>query len=93
MRRCWGLRGQRVIKRCQQRCDWDYIYGAIDCPELNPTGKIRDQFKDVVCNKVFDGIEAMREELLPKLKSFWESPGGLSSLVGNNWLRQKANAS
>jgi hypothetical protein len=43
--------------------------------------------------KVFDGIEAVREELLPKLKSFWEGSGGLSSLVGNIRLRQKANAS
>ena len=162
MRRCWGQRGGRVVKRCQQRYEWDYVYGAIDilsgesvfchlptvdvnaawqflrelvkvapdahhvvlwdgagfhqppasaepawadlanvhpltlppyCPELNPTEKIWDQLKDVVCNKVFDGIEAMREELLPKLKSFWESPAGLSSLIGNNWLRQKVNAS
>ena len=63
------------------------------CPELNPTEKIWDQIKDVICNQVFATIEALREAILPKLRSFWESPDGLSSLIGQTWLRQKANAS
>lgn len=161
-RRCWSLRGERVVKRCQQRYEWDYVYGAVDilggepvfchlptvsveavwmflrelvkvdpeahhvvlwdgagfhqppedcgpdwadlakvhvlrlppyCPELNPTEKIWDQLKDVICNKVFEGIEALRDALLPRLRAFWESPGGLGSLVGNNWLRHEVNAS
>ena len=161
VRRCWGLRGNRVVKPFQQRFDWEYLYGAVDiltgepvfchlptvsceavwqflgelvktdpaahhvvlwdgagfhqppdhndpewaqlrqvqavklppyCPELNPTEKIWDQLKDAVCNQVFDGTEALRTALLPKLKAFWEHPEGLSSLIGHNWLRQKVNA-
>lgn len=61
-------------------------------PQLNPTEKIRDQLKDTVCNQVFDSPEALRAGLLPKFKAFWEHPGGLRSLIGANWLSQKANA-
>jgi len=63
------------------------------CPELNPVEKIRDQLKDAVCNQVFESVEALRAGLLPKLREFRENPLGLSSLVGNNWLRQKVNDS
>lgn len=63
------------------------------CPELNPVEKIWDQLKDAVCNRVFESVEALREALLPKLREFWENPLGLSSLLGRNWLGQKANGS
>ena len=63
------------------------------CPELNPTEKIQDQLKDAVCNRVFGTIEALQEGMLPKLREFWENPLGLSSLIGNNWLRHQVNAS
>ena len=63
------------------------------CPELNPTEKIWDQIKDAVCNKVFKSIEALREGMLPLLREFWENPQGLTSLIGNNWLRHQVNAS
>ncbi|RYD25785.1 MAG: IS630 family transposase [Verrucomicrobiaceae bacterium] len=59
------------------------------CPELNPVEKVWDQLKDAVCNRVFKSIEDLRQGLLPKLQEFWENPLGLSSLIGNNWLRQK----
>ena len=62
------------------------------CPELNPTEKIWDQLKDEVCNRVYDTIDALRAALLPKLREFWERPGGLGSLIGCGWLRQKVNA-
>ncbi len=29
-RRCWGLRGVRVVKPAQQKYEWGYIYGALD---------------------------------------------------------------
>lgn len=63
------------------------------CPELNPTEKIWDLVKDTLCNRVFAGIEQLREAMLPRLQEFWQQPGGLSSLVGNNWLRHHVNAS
>ena len=153
VRRCWGLRGTRVVKPAQQRFEWEYVYGAVDvltgepvfchmpavsaqatggflreivktdpeahhvvlwdgagfhrppdsaglakvhtlklppyCPELNPVEKVWDQLRDAVCNRVFKSIRELRRGLLPKLKEFWTRPDGLSSLIGNNWLRQK----
>lgn len=32
-RRCWGLRGVRVVKPCQQEYEWCYVYGALDVVE------------------------------------------------------------
>ena len=29
-RRCWGLRGVRVVKPVQQKYEWGYLYGALD---------------------------------------------------------------
>ena len=29
-RRCWGLRGHRVVKPAQQKYQWGYVYGALD---------------------------------------------------------------
>ena len=29
-RRCWGLRGQRVVVPKQQRYQWEYVYGAVE---------------------------------------------------------------
>jgi transposase len=29
-RRCWGLRGQRVVIPQQQRYEWEYVYGALE---------------------------------------------------------------
>jgi len=29
-RRCWGLRGTRVVKLAQQKYEWGYLYGALD---------------------------------------------------------------
>lgn len=64
-----------------------------DCPELKPTEKIWHQIKDAVCNKVFRDIEALREGMLPVLREFWENPLGLTSLVGNHWLRHQVKPS
>lgn len=29
-RRCWGLKGVRVIKPAQQKYEWSYVYGALE---------------------------------------------------------------
>jgi len=29
-RRCWGLRGQRVVVPREQRYEWEYVYGAVE---------------------------------------------------------------
>ena len=30
LRRCWGLRGVRVVKPAQQKYQWGYVYGALE---------------------------------------------------------------
>lgn len=64
------------------------------CPELNPTEKIWDQIKDVVCNEAYESIDALQEAMLPILRQFWEQADGLMSLLsyGKNWLGQEVNA-
>ena len=32
-RRCWALRGQRVVLAQQQRYEWEYVYGAVEVVE------------------------------------------------------------
>jgi transposase len=34
-RRCWALRGQRVVIAQQQRYEWEYVYGALEVLEGN----------------------------------------------------------
>ena len=34
-RRCWGLRGIRVLKPAQQKYEWGYVYGALDVVDGN----------------------------------------------------------
>jgi len=29
-RRCWGLRGHRIVKPAQQKYQWGYVYGALE---------------------------------------------------------------
>jgi transposase len=32
-RRCWALRGQRVVRAQEQRYEWEYVYGAVEVVE------------------------------------------------------------
>lgn len=32
-RRCWGLKGVRVVKPAQQKYEWSYVYGALEVVE------------------------------------------------------------
>ena len=32
-RRCWALRGQRVVLAREQRYEWEYVYGAVEVVE------------------------------------------------------------
>jgi hypothetical protein len=59
-----------------------------------PSEKMWDQLKDAVCNRADDTIEELREAMLPKLCSWWESADGLMSLLGQgkNGLGQQVNA-
>jgi transposase len=62
------------------------------CPELNPTEKLWDGLKDVVCNKVFDSLEDLRQCLEPTMLTYWDDFKKGKNLIGINWLMQKTNA-
>jgi len=40
VRRCWGLRGERVVKTNQKKYQWGYLYGALEIG----TGKAESLF-------------------------------------------------
>ena len=39
-RRCWALRGQRVVLAREQRYEWEYVYGAVEVVE----GEVQFQY-------------------------------------------------
>lgn len=61
-------------------------------PELNPTEKLWDIVKDVICNRVYQTIEELEEAITECLRQFWETPARVLSLIGNGWLRSEVNA-
>ena len=62
------------------------------CPELNPIEKLWDHLKDVVCNKVYPGIEELRAALHRWLEAFWRDESRAFSLIGRGWLWAQVNA-
>lgn len=62
-------------------------------PELNPCEQLWDLIKDALANKIFPTIEALREAMTPILRSWWEAPERVLSLIGRPWLQDQANAS
>ena len=62
------------------------------CPELNPVEKLWDHIKDVVCNRVYPSIEALREAVHRWLEDFWDDERRVFSLIGRGWLWAQVNA-
>jgi transposase len=156
-RRCWALRGIRVVKPRQQEYEWSYVYGALEVvegdsefqmlptvglpltngflrqivqsdpeafhvvigdqagfhfrpgderlpeqvriiplpaysPELNPVERLWDVIKDSLCNRVYQGIEALEDAACIALKPFIGNRPRVRSLVGDGWLHTQANA-
>lgn len=61
-------------------------------PELNPCEQLWDLIKDELGNRVFSSITALRRALKPILRSWWENPQRVLSLIGRPWLQDEANA-
>ena len=61
-------------------------------PELNPTEKVWDLLRDVLCNQTPSTLTALRRQLRPELEAFWSSPARVLKLIGGNWLSQSVNA-
>jgi len=156
-RRCWAMRGVRVIKPRQQEYEWCYVYGALEVvdgdsqfqllptvgldltlgflqqiaasapdafhvvigdqagfhfcpddarlpqrvkiiqlpaysPELNPAERLWDVIKDTLCNRVYQGIQALEDAACAALQPFIANTQRVRSLVGDGWLHVQANA-
>lgn len=61
-------------------------------PELNPVEKLWDILKDAICNRVFESLEALEEEIETFLRNFWTDATRVISLIGNGYLLSKLNA-
>ena len=62
-------------------------------PELNPIEKLWDCIQDYTANKLWPSIERLDQVVALLLQEWWEDPGRVTRLVGNNWQRASANAS
>jgi len=62
-------------------------------PELNPVEKLWDQIKDVLCNRAFENLEALRSNITSWLEGFWSDARRAFSLIGRGWLLAGANTS
>jgi transposase len=51
-RRCWALRGQRVVLAQEQRYEWEYVYGAVEVVE----GRAEFQFLPSVSLELSGGF-------------------------------------
>lgn len=62
-------------------------------PELNPVEKLWDQIKDVLCNRAFESLEALRSNITSWLEGFWSDARRAFRLIGRGWLLDGANTS
>jgi len=60
-------------------------------PELNPVEKLWDQLRDVLCNRSWRNLDELLEAATVWLKSFWEEPKRILSLIGDGWMLNQAN--
>ena len=51
-----------------------------------------DQLKDQVCYNVFASLRALEDAMTDFLRPFWEEPERVRDLIGNGWLRARAEA-
>jgi transposase len=61
-------------------------------PELNPIEGLWDQFKDTLCNRVFDTLTDLEAVLQDEVQRFWQDARRVHSLVFD-WLLAQANTS
>ena len=62
-------------------------------PELNPCEQLWDLVKDAMGNTVYQTVEDLRKAMTKVLKTWWQTPAKVISLIGRPWLRDQANAS
>ncbi len=59
--------------------------------ELNPVEKLWDMMRDWLCNRRWDSLEELLESATYWLKSFWDEPKNIFSLIGDGWMSQQTN--
>jgi putative transposase len=72
-RRCWGLRGQRVVVPKQQRYQWEYVYGAVEVV----AGETQFQFMPTVSLDLSGGFLAQIADSDPAAEHvvIWDGAG------------------
>lgn len=73
VRRCWGLRGTRVVKPFQQRFDCEYLYGAVDILTGEP---VFCHLPTVSCEAVWQFLgELVKTDLAAHYVVLWDGAG------------------
>jgi transposase len=62
-------------------------------PELNPVERLWGVIKDRICNRVWEGLEALLAAINEVLAEYWMTPSIVKSLIGEGWLLDTANVS
>jgi transposase len=72
-RRCWALRGQRVVMAQEQRYEWEYVYGAVEVVE----GLAQFQFLPSVSLELSRGFLQQIADSDPKAEHviIWDQAG------------------
>ena len=61
-------------------------------PELNPCEQMWDILKDDTCNQVFTTVRALRKQMGPTLRRYWEDTQSVLRLIGRDWFLAQLNA-
>lgn len=62
-------------------------------PELNPTEKLWDILKDLLCNQVYPTLDHIEASITSWAQSIRQDTQAILQLVGQGWLHSQANAS
>ncbi len=60
-------------------------------PELNACEQLWDIVKDETCNRVFDTVSALRDQICITLRRYWEDANAVLRLIGRDWLLCELN--
>lgn len=61
-------------------------------PELNPVEKLWDMLKDAICNRRWGNLNELLKKTTIFLRSIWDQPQRLFSLIGQGWMLSQTNA-
>ena len=60
--------------------------------ELNPVEKLWNIVKDGICNRDWTDLDELEEEIIKRIKLYWEDTKRMTRLIGNGYLLSELDA-